>query len=374
MIRSRPIVAVAAFSGALCLLPGTARAQAKPPNKVQAPSAQPASPSQRPSGSEQDRADALFLRGKAAAQAKHWEEAYDLLGQAWSLKQTYDIAGNLGQVAYLLGKHAEAAQHVSFALRHYPPTGDAEQKQKAQDLLALVRQKVSSLSARVSPRDAEVFVDGASVGRASSLPPELFVSPGERTVSAHLEGEAVERHVSAEPGGHYQLELTLGTTAIAAAPAAALSTAQPHSATHPAAEPTDTPPRESGLPNKHIALIAGGALTVGSGIALGIYASKRSKAESDMETYRTRLQDESSDPNVCADSNSKACQDLARATQDWESSSRAQNILLVLTPVLAVGTIATFFLWPDDSEDSPTTALTPVVTAEQKGMLLSGSF
>lgn len=364
VIRPRPLAAVLALSTSLCA-PATALAQtaAAPPTA--------ASPSE--SQTPQDPADALFRQGKAAAQAKNWDEAHKLLGQAWQLKQSYDIASNLGQVAYLLGKYSEAAQHVSFALRHYPATGDAEQKQRAQDLLELVRQKVSTLAIRVSPAEAEVFIDGTSAGRASTLPPEVFVDPGERTISARFEGDAIERAVSAKPGGQYKLELALANSN-AAALAASVAT-HPDAPTNPPAEPMEDSSRSgSGLQTKHIALIVSGALTVGSGVALGVYASKRSKAESDVETYRARVEDESSDPNECAHSNSEACQDLAEARDDWETSGRAINILIPTTVVLAAGFFATWFFWPSDSDDPSTTALTPVLTAEHQGLLLSGSF
>lgn len=323
-----------------------------------------------------DRADELFLQGKAAAQAKKWNEAHQLLAEAWQLKQSYDIASNLGQVAYLLGKHAEAAQHVSFALRHYPATGDSEQKQKAQSLFDMVRQKVSSLSLQVTPSDAEVLVDGEPAGRASSLPPELFVEPGERIISAELGGERVQREVNAKPGGHYRLELTLAgvdAAAAAAAPGAIAEPAQPANSSFP--PPDSAPPSKSGLQPKHIALIVGGALTLASGVVLGVYAAKRSKAESDLDTYRARVQEESGDPTACATSNSQACRDLANATDDWESAGRARNIFLATTIVLGAGTVATFLLWPsDDSSSGPSASLTPVLDPGQPGLVLSGSF
>ena len=186
MIRSRLIAALVSLSACVC---PTRMAQAQAQAQTQAPAPSSASSSGSENAASQDRADALFLQGKAAAQAKNWDEAHTLLAQAWELKQSYDIAGNLGQVAYLLGKHAEAAQHVSFALRHYPATGDAEQKQKTQDLLDMVRQKVSSLSVQVTPLEAEVLVDGAPAGHAGELPPELFVEPGERVITAPAGGE-----------------------------------------------------------------------------------------------------------------------------------------------------------------------------------------
>lgn len=358
MIRPLPLPIAALLTVTVSLsVAEAARAQARVPSESQ-------------QASPQDRADALFLQGKAAAQAKNWDEAHQLLAQAWELKQSYDIASNLGQVAYLLGKHAEAAQHVAFALRHYPATGDAEQKQKAQDLLDLVRQKVSSLSFRVSPRDAEVLVDGASVGSASALPPELFVDPGERTVTARLEGETVERHVSAKAGGHYNLELTLTDN-----PAAGVAAPVPPHADDPPAQPEDTPPpSDSAIQKKYIVVGVGAALTIGSGIALGIFASKRSKAESDVDTYTARVEEESDEPNACAHSKSESCEDLAQAYDDWETSGRARNIFLGTTVALAAGTVAAYFLWPSDSDAPSSTALTPVVTPEHQGLLLSGSF
>lgn len=379
-----PIVALFALSASLCV-PGAVWAQAQDKSSSQkkgqgllqeeGPSGGASSGGASPSGaqpsSDQDRADSLFLQGKAAAQAKKWDEAHALLERAWALKQSYDIASNLGQVAYLLGKHAEAAQHVSFALRHYPATGDAEQKRKAQDLLALVRQKVSSLSIRVSPGDAEVFVDGASAGRANALPPELFVDPGERTVEARLGGEVVERRVSAEPGGNYKLELTFANASTAAAPLAATD---PVSTSHAPMQPSEYPPTGGpALETKHIAVIVGGALTVGTGIALGVYASKRSNAKSDVEASRDRIEEHTTGPNPCANGGPQECRDLARARDDWESSGRALNILVPTTAVLFAGTVAAYFLWPNDSAPAAA-ALTPVLTPEKQGVLLTGSF
>lgn len=321
----------------------------------------------------QARADELFMQGKEAARAKKWNEAHQLLAEAWQLKQSYDIASNLGQVAYLLGKHAEAAQHVAFALRHYPVTGDSEQKQKAQSLLDMVRQKVSSLTLHVTPSDAEVLVDGESAGRASSLPPELFVEPGLRTISAQLGGERVQREVNARAGGHYRVELTLAGLDATAAPTGPSDPARPTANAPPPAD--DGSDSGSMVPPRYIALMVGGGLTVASGVALGIYAAKRSKAESDLDTYRARVKAESGDPHACATSNSEACRDLAQASDDWESAGRARNIFLATTIVLGAGTVATFLFWPSDDPASVTSAsLTPIIDPDQPGLVLSGTF
>ncbi len=330
----------------------------------------------------EDRADALFQQGKAAAEAKDWQHAHQLLVQAWQLKQSYDIASNLGQVAFLLGKHAEAAQHVSFALRHFPATGDAEQKQKAQSLLDMARREVSSFKIHVSREEAEVLIDGGRQGVASNLPPELFVEPGEHTVTARFGSERVQRDIDARAGQGYRIELVLGqpdTSAPAASPVRTAPGSFP-------AEPgrgslvADTSPSEPGpaLEARSVALIAGGVLTLASGVALGIYAVKRSRAASDVDTYQARAQEDGPGTNPCAgDSPSSDCRALADAASDWESTGRARNILLGTTVVLGVATAATFLLWPESKSGSEASALpsvAPVLDAEQQGVMLTGSF
>ena len=203
--------------------------------------------------------------------------------------------------------------------------------------------------------------------------PHDFIADGDKVVvltTIHLEGETVERRVSAKAGGHYNLELTLANS-----PAAPVVASVPPQTDDPPAQPEDSPPpNDSAIQTKYIAVAVGTALTVGSGVAFGIFASKRSKAESDKETYEARVKEESDDPQACAHTKSEACEDLAQAYEDWETSGRARNIFLGTTLALAAGTIATIFLWPSDSDEPSGTAITPVLTPEHQGVLLSGSF
>jgi hypothetical protein len=338
----------------------------------------------------EDRADDLFIQGKAAAQAKDWEQAHQLLSEAWQLKKSYDIASNLGQVAYLLGKHAEAAQHVAYALRHYPATGDAEQKQKTQSLLDLVRQEVSSLALNVSHGEAEILIDGSSAGRAAALPPELFVEPGERTIVARLGGERALRELTAKPGHHYRLDLVLSSPKAAAASSAPDESFQDSSAiaprpSEPGIEDRAPPEGRSALAPKHIALIVGGGLTLASGVGLAIYTVKRAEAESDVDVARHRVEAGSGGSSSCAQSQTQSCRDLGQAVDDWESAGRGRNVFLGTTIGLGAATLATYllatyWLWPDSSENngSPTAhsspTVTPILSADQQGLLLSGSF
>jgi len=347
-----------------------------------------------------DRADKLFVQGKAAARAKDWDQAHQLLSEAWQLKKSYDIASNLGQVAYLLGKHAEAAQHVAYALQHYPASGDAEQKQKTQSLFDLVRKEVSSLSLNVSHGEAEILIDGKSAGPAAALPPELFVEPGERTIVARLGGESALRELSARAGQHYRLELVLSPANTGTGPEASSDASQ-----NP---PTPSPPHRSEpgiddqarqsddfmLSPKTMALIAGGALTLASGVGLAVYTVKRADADSDLDVARHGSEQSSTGSSSCVDgqsqsrSQSQSCRDLAQAADDWESAGKGRNIFLGTTIGLGVATLATFLFWPSSSDASDTSdtsdsstahsiaspKLTPVFTPDQRGLLLTGSF
>ena len=66
--------------------------------------------------------DAL-VRGEEAARAGRLSEAYDILLGAWRKKPTYDVAANLGSVELRLGKVRDAAEHLAFSVREYPPSG-----------------------------------------------------------------------------------------------------------------------------------------------------------------------------------------------------------------------------------------------------------
>ena len=325
--------------------------------------------------SRQDRADALFLQGKAAAQAKHWDEAHRLLKEAWQLKQSYDIASNLGQVAYLLGKHAEAAQHVSFALAHYPPTADTEQKQKAESLLELVRGEVASIRLSVSHPDAEILVDGQPQGRAALMPAELFVEPGQRRVVARLDSERVERVVRAEKGGQYQVQLNLSPEAPAPPVVAAAAPAPGGSeASGPADSAPDPSSPTSGLEPKHVALIVGGGLTLVSGVGFAVFAIQHSRAVSDIDSYHARF-GASAAPNACNQSvNNGDCQKLKDAVDARERSGRLRTVFLASGVGFAGATLLTYLLWPDSPGSPDSAQLNPMLTPESQGLLLSGSF
>ncbi|WP_437938774.1 hypothetical protein [Sorangium sp. So ce341] len=91
---------------------------------------------------------------------RKYQEAEALLLPAWELNPTFDVAYNLGNTEYQLKKYREAAQYLSFALRHWPLLkGVAKLKPNAEKWLAESRAQVGAVGVTVSMAGAEVPVE-----------------------------------------------------------------------------------------------------------------------------------------------------------------------------------------------------------------------
>jgi hypothetical protein len=179
----------------LCVLaaagPGPAHAQ---PPAVDAASAQ---------------ADDLAHRAVDLSKKHQWGEAEALLRQAWTLKRSYDIAGNLGIAEAAQSKWRDAAEHLTFALATFPANGKAAHRELLREKLAAAREQVGAVAIEVDTPGAEVFVDEKSVGTAP-LPGEVFVEPGARVIVARLAGrDAARREVTVSKGGGVKVALVL---------------------------------------------------------------------------------------------------------------------------------------------------------------------
>jgi tetratricopeptide (TPR) repeat protein len=170
-----------------------------------------------------DHADELFEQATAAYDAGRLPEAHAKLLQAWALKKTHDIAGNLGVVELKLGEHAAAAEHLTWALQHFPPTEADQAKRGFEQKLAKARAQIGALRVRVNVEGAEVTVNGRSMGKAP-LEDEAFVEAGTVRVSARREGyAAVEQVVSVQKGEAREVVLAL----VAVKPAAVVKAGPP---------------------------------------------------------------------------------------------------------------------------------------------------
>jgi hypothetical protein len=155
------------------------------------------------------RADALFKAANDDLAKQKWAEAEAKLLAAFALNRSYDIAANLGNTQYRLGKYRDAAEHLAFAVRSWPVIGKREQREFSAKRLADVRKLVASVTVRVSLPGAKVLIDGKEVG-LSPLAAEVFVEPGRRTIEAKLEGhEPATSVLEPAAGSAHEVSLNL---------------------------------------------------------------------------------------------------------------------------------------------------------------------
>ena len=210
-MSARPsLLGVVVTACLLVALVASASAQPAPATSSSAQATSSPATEPPPAGAtSKDPADELFAQGNEAFDRGALDDAYALYLKAWALKRTYDIAGNLGQVELKLGKFRDAAEHLDFTLRLFPPTGKAAPREAIRRALEASRREVAALTIHVSAQGAAVSVDGASIG-LSPFENQVFVDPGKRTIEATLEAHLPTRIViDVEKGETREVNLSL---------------------------------------------------------------------------------------------------------------------------------------------------------------------
>jgi len=214
----------------------------------------------------------FYDKGVTAAVQGRWEEARTAFLEAWRLKQHWQIAVNLGQAELNVGKSRDAAEHLSYFLREATGIGPADRKH-AEEMLAQARAKVGVLWISVNQPGAEIFVDGAVVGKAP-LEGEVLVEPGARVVEARLQGVgAVKETREIAAGGEGKVDLYLASTPGKTRPAALLPGLNQNSAT------VGERPKKSFI----IAGATAGAIAAAGGIGFAVASQIKKSASHDLE-------------------------------------------------------------------------------------------
>lgn len=159
-------------------------------------------------------ADQLFEQGVTARKTGKLVEAESLFQKAWAMKKTWDIAANLGLVQFNLGKIAEGAEHVTYALANFPPTESDAARESLTTALAAARPEVGEIAARCNVQGAEVRIGGEPKG-TTPLQRAVFVMPGAVTVEMSKDGyDSVRRTVEVKKGGTYEVAITMMPKAV----------------------------------------------------------------------------------------------------------------------------------------------------------------
>jgi hypothetical protein len=181
-----------------CAAPGVAHAQPTPAGAGADPARQ-----------HYDEGNRLYDEGRQADA----EAAYE---RAWAIRQSYDVALQLGSAELDQKKYREAAEHLAYAQANVPIGAKEETRKTIGTRLALALGQVGAVRVVVSLPDAEVLLDGAVVGR-SPLGRALYVEPGSHTVAARtLSGQRVEQPLEAKAGSEQQVTLALADETAAA--------------------------------------------------------------------------------------------------------------------------------------------------------------
>ena len=257
--------------------------------------------------------------------------------QAWKLKKSFDVAGNLGNVEADMKKWRAAGEYLAFAIREFPAGGKPAQRDGLIQRLAEAQKQVGRLRLHVAKPGAEVFVDGASVGLAP-LPDDVYVDPGSHLVEVRLDGYPPT-----------QVTLTAARAQVSE---------------------TDIALKSGGANKKVIiagAAVAGVAAITGA-VLLGVSASKGSSASSLYTTLKAS--------GGCPPASSSPTGQCGQLKSDLDAKSTLGSAgvwMLVGAGVVGLGTLV-YGLAGGPRAARTGLVIAPVVTAQGGGFFAQGSF
>jgi tetratricopeptide (TPR) repeat protein len=298
-----------------------------------------------------EKADELYRQGNEAYKQNKLKDAHGFYIEAWKLKKSYDIAGNLGAVELAIGLPRDAAEHLLHSLRQFPANGKPEARSRTKQWLEDALKQIGTLIIKVNVDGADVLVDGKTVGKAP-LSDEVFVDAGARKIEARLEGyEPAKQDIQIAKGGTQEVSLKL-TKIIA-------------------------PPPVTGAgsrPARSIPIIVAGAgvaaIALGTGIgSIVVAGSKGSEADSMLAKLKATG---GAVPCPAA----SGCTELKALRSDHDTFHNMAVGFFVVGGLVAGATVAyTFLAAPKPKpSDSAFVRAAPVVSAEGGGLVLTGAF
>ncbi|MFO0761507.1 MAG: PEGA domain-containing protein [Byssovorax sp.] len=282
-------------------------------------------------------AEKHYALGKEQMKAGNLREAYTEYKAAFALKQSYDIAANLGNVELELGMPRDAAEHLSFALKSAAVGVSQDRLDKLKARLGEAKNLVGTAKVQTNLDGAEVFIDGRSVGR-SPITDELYVDPGPCVVEARLAGhdtarEQVDFKRATTRNVLLTLKLTGSAVGVPTAPPTASGTAPP-------------PPPHAKSKIPIFVGVAGGLAGLGMGVAGFALANAK---DGEIDTLKNTLDalDTQKNHSVCGKSPAPtACGALDDAYRAKGSLTNLGITGFVITGVAAAGTLGYLFLYP----------------------------
>jgi hypothetical protein len=300
----------------------------------------------------------VYRQANDAFLQRKYDESRGLLLGLWEKSHTYDVAVLLTQDEIQLGHYAAAATYLEFAIASIPPGEKLSAAEELRKNLADLRTRTARAKIVTDQPSADLLVDGQSVG-TSPLDSEVYLDPGHHVIEATLGERKATEAVDASAGGVVAVELKLGPTV------------RQLPFPDPDPKPNEGPEKKNAPTTKFVVAGVGAALTVvafaiGEGYAIGA----RSK-QSDVDRLKAQVQTQLGG-NCFSSSSSPACGDLDRARTDRNSDNQVARAAFIASGVLAVGTVATFLLWPANT--SSQARITPRFDRTGGALTVQGAF
>ena len=208
-----------------------------------------------------------------AYESGRFAEARTLFRRAHELEPTARTLRTMGMCSFNLGDYLDALQNLDAALNEARRPLSAEQREHAADLISRSQVHVGRFKVRLSPLDAELWVDGKPPPRLVSG--ELLLEPGRHELLAQASGyQAARSTLQVDGGDRTTLEIRLERAPEAPVAAVAPSTSETSRAQP--ISPTSTGKSDTQAVLGYVALGIGGAGLVGFGITTGLAADKAS--------------------------------------------------------------------------------------------------
>jgi hypothetical protein len=303
-----------------------------------------------PVSSEEQARRQAYERAHDAFAAGNFQVAHEIFSKLWKERPTYDIAGFLGQTELQLKRYRDAAEHISFSLRNWPPRERLELLARVREGLSLAKRHVGALRLSVQPPGARIAIDG----RMAAVSPadfELYVEPGTHTLSVELEGhETVTRSLDVAAGQEQALELVLNEQ-------------NPRPEVSPI--PTPAPPSAAPLPPPDAsversrpspAVLAFGGATILAATAAGaVFAINADSAAGDVTRLRGVVGRGGCNANN--GSNRSDCADLLDAAESKDRNTNASYLMFGIATGAALFT-AGYYFWPRGSQPAQKVGIT----------------
>lgn len=287
-------------------------------------------------------ATSFYQQGNMEFEKKNWPAAEEAYLKAWSIARTFDVAANLGEVEFHLGKMRETAEFLSYSLRTAPPSSKPAQRERTTHFLDQAKEKLGVVRLRGNVDGASITINGRSVA-AEDVAHEIFVDPGTCTVIAKRIGY-VETRTTTETKPGVSSDVTLNL------------------------EPAPVEKR-SVLP--WVLLGAGSVAGLGLGIAMTVASNGKA---SDADTKLAELHTAGGPRPCISKQQANDCATLANLNKESDTFHDLAIVGYATAGVLGAATLA-YALWPAKKDPLRSdVSVAPLLGGDVAGLTVSGRF